>query len=118
MPKVNQMIPSTYLRKEDIDDEMVVTLGHVNLETMPDSEQRWVLSFGETEKGLVLNNTSIRTLGSAFGEDTDDWVGRKVVLYVDPNVSFKGKVVGGLRLRPAKNRPAEPADLEDAIPRF
>lgn len=109
MPKVSEMIQSKYLRKEDIDDEIVVTLKDVSLESMPGDvgEQRWVLAFKELPKGLVLNSTTIRVLEKAFGADSDDWVGKKAVLYVDPNVSFKGQIVGGLRLRPLK--PSKPA---------
>jgi len=32
-------------------------------------------------------------------EDTDSWVGLRIVLYADPNISFGGKLVGGIRAR-------------------
>lgn len=108
MPKVSEMIVSKFLRKEDIDDDIIVTCKSVALEDMPGEagEQRWVLMFRELPKGLVLNTTTIRVLAKAFGEDSDSWIGKKVTLYVDPNVSFKGQVVGGLRLRPMKPKAA------------
>lgn len=124
MPKVSEMIQSKFLRKEDIDDELLVTVKVVELEEMPGDgdERRWVIYFKELPKGLVLNVTVIRTLESAFGADSDDWIGRKVTIYVDHGVSFKGKVVGGLRLRPHKfkTKPQvvpEPESLNDEIPR-
>jgi hypothetical protein len=109
MPKVSEMIVSKFLRKEDLDDELIVTLKTVELEDMPGDahEQRWVLYFRELPKGLVLNTTTIRVLEKAYGPDSDDWTGKKAALYVDPNVSFKGQIVGGLRLRPMK--PQKPA---------
>ncbi|MDT8320746.1 MAG: hypothetical protein RQ826_09510 [Xanthomonadales bacterium] len=113
--KVNQMIESKYLRKEDIDADTTVTLGEVTRESMPNGDQRFVLHFPEYEKGLVMNTTTIRVLADAFGGDTDHWKGQKAVLYVDPNVSFKGQVVGGLRLRPIKGQPVVDDDLNDAI---
>jgi hypothetical protein len=129
MPKVSEMIQSKYLRKEDIDEEMVASIKAVSLENMPgeSSEQRWVLFFRELPKGLVLNTTTIRVLDKCFGSHSDEWVGRKVTLYVDETVQFKGQVVGGLRLRPFKTPkaakaaqlvPAAPADpeLDDKIP--
>ena len=87
---------------------IIVTIKTVALEDMPGDghEKRYALYFRELPKGLVLNATTIRVLAKAFGEDSDDWTGKKVTLYVDPNVSFKGQVVGGLRLRPMK--PAKP----------
>jgi hypothetical protein len=104
MPKVSEMIVSKFLRKEDVDEELVATIKTVKLEDMPGDgdEQRWVLFFRELPKGLVLNTTTIRVLEKAYGGDSDHWTGKKAALYVDPNVSFKGQVVGGLRLRPLK----------------
>ena len=121
MPKVSEMIQSKFLRKEDLDDDVLVTIKKIALEDVPGDggEQRWVCYFRELPKGLVLNVTTIRTLESAFGGDTDDWVGGKVTLFVDPGVQYKGKVVGGVRLRPHKAKvvPAStPADFNDQIP--
>src|SRR5581483_8362074 len=106
-PKVSEMIVSKFLRKDDVDDEIIVTIKSVKLEDMPgeDGEQRWVLYFRELGKGLVLNTTTIRVLEKTYGQHSDDWTGKRVVLYVDPNVSFKGQVVGGLRIRPSKPKP-------------
>jgi hypothetical protein len=118
MPKVSEMIVSKFLRKEDLDDELIVTLKTVKLEDMPGdgNEQRWVLSFRELPKGLVLNTTHIRVLEKAYGQDSDDWAGKKAVLYVDETVQFKGQVVGGLRLRPIKPpKAAAPAEATEEI---
>jgi hypothetical protein len=128
MPRVSEMIQSKYLRKEDIDEEMVASIKAVALENMPgdSGEQRWVLTFRELPKGLVLNTTTIRVLDKCFGNHSDEWVGRKVTLYVDETVQFKGQVVGGLRLRPFKAPKAPKAaqlvpaaadpELDDKIP--
>ena len=113
MPKVSEMIVSKFLRKEDLEDgdDLIVTVKRIALEDMPgdQNEQRWTCYFRELPKALVLNTTSIRTLEKAYGSDTDDWIGKRVTLYVDPNVSFRGQVVGGLRLRPVKAKPAAAA---------
>lgn len=126
MPKVSEMIVSKFLRKEDFDEDQVCTIKDVHLEDMQGDkgEQRWVLYFRERDKGMVLNVTTIRVLEQAFGDDSDEWTGNKVKVYVDPNVSFQGKVVGGLRLMPPKKGakvPAKPApavdeEFDDKIP--
>jgi hypothetical protein len=124
MPKVSEMIVSKFLRKEDLEDgdDLIVTVKKIALEDMPGDggEQRWACYFRELPKALVLNTTSIRVMEKAYGGDTDSWIGKKVALYVDPNVSFKGQVVGGLRLRPVKPKPAAAAaaaeDFNDEIP--
>lgn len=136
MAKVKDMIQSKFLRKEDFDEDTIVTIKGVKLEDLGNenaNEQRWVLYFEENPKGMVLNITTIRVLEQAYGGDTDDWKSQKVTVYVDPNVSFQGRVVGGLRLRPQKKgapkiapkmeHPATPkaknpaeADFNDDIP--
>lgn len=126
MAKVSEMIQSKFLRKEDFDEDQVCTVKSVELEAMQQtSDTKWVLYFREHQKGMVLNTTTIRVLEQAFGDDSDNWVGQKVKVYVDPNVSFQGRVVGGLRLRTPKPGakaaaapPPPPKDdqFEDDIP--
>ncbi|MGP8033158.1 MAG: hypothetical protein ACLPQ6_03350 [Steroidobacteraceae bacterium] len=118
MPKVSEMLVSKFLRKEDVDDEIICSVKSCALEDMPGDghEQRWVLYFKELPKGLVLNATTIRVLEKAYGSHSDDWHAKRVTLYVDPNVSFKGQIVGGLRLRPLKEPKAAKPDFDDQIP--
>ncbi len=130
MALVKDMIQSKYLRKEDVPDDETYTIKGVRQDNLakdgqPD-EMRWVLGFAEVNKPMVLNITSIRVLEQAFGGDTDDWKGKQVIVYTDPNVSFGGKVVGGLRLRIPKQKaaqkaaaavkPAQDEDFDSEIP--
>jgi hypothetical protein len=136
MPRVNEMLPSTYLKKEDIPEPQLLTIAAIDQVVIADEsgdKTKWAMMFSEHEKALVLNNTNIQLAAMVCGSDnSDDWIGRKIVLYADPNVSFAGKLVGGLRLRapktakpktqPAAARmksavaPAPADDLEDDIP--
>ena len=109
MPQVKDMIQSKFLRKEDFDEDQICTIRNVKLEDVgrdDNPEQRWVIYFKEHAKGMVLNVTTIRVLEQSYGGDTDNWIGRQATVYVDPNVSFGGKVVGGLRLRVQKTKTA------------
>lgn len=113
MPRVGEMIESKFLKKEDVSGErgVLVTISacqQANV-AMPgaDPEMKWTLSFQELDKPMVLNSTNIHMCAKACGSDnTDDWMGKKVVLYEDPNVSFGGKLVGGIRLRAPKTQAA------------
>lgn len=129
MALVKDMIQSKYLAKGDFEDEQICTIKGVKQENLGKDDQpeelRWVLYFRDAPvpKGMVMNITTIRVLEQAFGGDTDHWVGNKVIVYVDPNVSFGGKVVGGLRLRIAKQSKAAPKPskeeqeaLDDEVP--
>lgn len=123
--KVSQMIDSKFLKKEDFPEDEICTIRGIKQENVGRDdapEMRWTLYFTEQKKPMVLNVTSIRVLESAYGDESDNWRGKKVTVYVDPNVSFQGRVVGGLRLRPIKEKtsqaPAKAAvdEFDDSIP--
>jgi hypothetical protein len=105
---------SRFLTKEDCSLPILVTIESVNeinvaKEGAPE-EYRWCVHFKETEKPMVLNSTNGQIIAKMTGQDdTDDWTGVKVVLYNDPNVSFGGKIVGGIRCRAPRVKPAAPA---------
>ena len=64
-------------------------------------------AFAELEKPLILNATNIRRLAAIFGTtNTRQWKGQ-VTLYVDENVEFGGKPVGGIRVRPVDRNGAD-----------
>jgi hypothetical protein len=63
-------------------------------------EDKPILYFTNAEfKPLILNKTNATTLEEAFGSDSKNWEGNLIELYVDPNVSFGKKRLGGIRIR-------------------
>lgn len=109
MPRVSEMLESKYLKKDDVGGGQLWTVKgfkrvNVAQEGEP-PEMKWVMFFMEHEKPLVMNSTNIQLAEKVFGSDnTDDWIGNQIVLYVDENVSFGGKIVGGIRLRARRNK--------------
>lgn len=80
-------------------------------------EMKYCIIFEELDKPMVLNATNGQIIASITGsEDTDGWPGKKIVLYDDPNVSFGGKLVGGIRCRAPKNQPATAPSTTKASP--
>ena len=111
MPRISEMIQSNYLKKEDIEDDTVVTIVGVKKANIAREDDppdlKWLIKYQEFEKPMVLNSTNIQLLARACNsEDSDDWKGCQVMLYVDDNVSFQGKLVGGLRVKAIKKRKA------------
>jgi hypothetical protein len=111
MPKVNEMIPSKFLKKEDVGIGVLVTIGNITKENVAqegaDPEYKYCMSFAELDKPLVLNSTNLHILQAILlSDESDDWTGKKIVLYTDPTVSFGGKVVGGIRIRQPKDTAA------------
>ena len=113
MAKVGQMIESNYLKQSDVDGDVVVTVvkvGQKNIAKQGDEpEMKWLVRFEEFPKPMVLNATNIKRLARACdSDDTDEWTGKKAILYVDPDIEFAGNVVGGLRIKQMPRKEPEP----------
>ncbi len=112
---INNMKETKYLKKEDVTPDKLVTIRDIvqedfSMENQP-QEMKWVMYFHEnlasdgSNKPIVLNWTNIQLCAIATGsEDTDNWTGKKIVLFNDPTVSFGGQLTGGIRIRAAKNQ--------------
>ena len=63
------------------------------------AEQKYDIELAEGE-GRVWRPplTMLRVLLAAWGDEASDWVGRRVTLYLDPNVRFGKETTGGIRI--------------------
>ena len=60
-----------------------------------------VVHFEESSKSLVLGWVVAEQIGKVLGSlDMDDWIGKKITLFLDPTVTYNGERVGGIRIRP------------------
>jgi hypothetical protein len=125
---------SKYIQKHEVDPAVIVTIRKFAMEDIDNdggTEQKLVCYFKEFEKGLVVNRTNSQLLQLATNaKNAGDAVGKEIILYNDPSISFGGKVTGGIRIRkvdappvrkapPPTNRPLanDPmADLDSDIP--
>ena len=120
MPKVSDMKESKFLKQSDVGKGLLATItGCVqeNVAMIGEApELKWCLTFREC-KPLVLNSTNAQLCAHFLGsDDTDHWIGKHIVMYTDPTVSFGGKIVGGIRVRAPKPGAALPADPEPEPP--
>lgn len=111
----DQMAPSRFLKQSDFPKPGLLTVSRFeNTNVAPENEpkeMKWVVFFEECEQGMVLSVTNLQLIKAATGtNDPDEAVGKKIVVYVDPTVSFGGKIVGGLRIRAPKGAAPEPAE--------
>ncbi len=115
MPRISDMIPSNYLKQADFDaNGTIVSVKGLEQKNVAQDDQepdlKWCIFFNEFDKPLVLNTTNINAMAEACdSENTDDWMGQEVVVYVDANINFGGKRVGGLRVRRYTETPAPAA---------
>jgi hypothetical protein len=125
--KISNAFPSKYLKASDLQDRNVaVAMSHVALEDVGDSERKPVLYFQDKNKGLVLNKTNSRLIAGIYGDDTENWDGKSLVLF-PAMVDFRGDQVEAIRVRAPrqKDTPKQPlgeerenaqAALDDEIP--
>lgn len=117
---ISALKQSNFLTRADVGKGMLLTIRKITQENVAKQgapeELRWCLHFDEVEKPCVLNSTNGQIIAAITkSEDTDSWPGHKIVAYDDPNVSFGGKLVGGIRVRAPKNQPpAKPAPAPPA----
>ncbi len=104
-----------FLSKDDIGTrEITVEIAVVGEVEFASGDKKIAIAFTGKQKRLVAGAPILRTLVAAWGDDSAGWIGRKAVLYVDPDVSFGGASVGALRLRPVPGQDATAATLRPA----
>jgi hypothetical protein len=57
---------------------------------------------GFNGRGLTLNQTRLDTLAEAFGDDMDEWVGRKIVVKRG-SAQFRGQKVAAIEVEPVSS---------------
>lgn len=110
---VSSLKESRFLKRSDVGSGTLMTIRKLTQENVAkegvEPEMKWCLHFDESDKPLVLNSTNAQLIAVITQEeDTDNWTDHKIVLYDDPSISFGGKLVGGIRIRAAKNQPKKP----------
>lgn len=93
---------SNYLGQGDLERPTVGVIQSVGIESLNGEhgkEDKPVVHFSNGVKPMIINLANWQTIEDAYGDDSDLWVGKKIELYVDKNVMFGGKRVGGVRVR-------------------
>lgn len=118
----SQYDQSRFFKAADLAAEKKLKIKSVTEELVgmdKDKERKLVVWFTNDERGLVLNRINNRTMRGAFGDATDGWAGKVIVVF--PTMAeFRGKMgpALGVRIAPPKQAAAavKPADhpVEDA----
>lgn len=79
------------------------------------SEQPVLVTVAEVQGKTYRPSLTMRkVLGAVWGDETDDWIGRRLTLYRNPDIRFGGAVVGGIEISHMSHiqRPVEVSVLE------
>jgi hypothetical protein len=71
--------------------------------------KKMVIGFESVEKTLIVNKTNRTALTDAFGDETNDWYGRKVILHIT-RVTFDGQPTASIVLEPVVQQKLPTAD--------
>lgn len=106
--KIADVFPSNYLKSDDLQGKTpTVVIADAKIEKLG-NDDKLILYFQHKDKGMVCNKTNAARIAYMYGDDTDGWVGRPIIL-ASEFVEFQGKTVKGLRVRPPANGAASPA---------
>ncbi len=105
--QIDDIMPATgkYLKAADLRGQSVtVNIQNVAVETMRDNSQKPVVYFTGKEKGMTLNVTNKNAIVALYGQETDNWIGKPLILF-SMMVDYQGQTVNGVRVR-APDAPA------------
>lgn len=104
--RISGAFPSDYLKAADLQGRNVrVIMSHVEMKDIG-GDHKPILFFQGKDKGMVLNKTNANNISAVYGDDTDDWNGKELILF-ETMVDFQGKSVPAIRVRSPqpKDRP-------------
>lgn len=106
---IEEIFASKYLKADDLKGrEVQVRISQVELQTMQDGKVKPCIFFMGKEKGVLLNKTNSFTIADTYGTDTDNWIGKDIVLFATRVMDPAGKMVPAIRLRvPQQAKPVQ-----------
>lgn len=125
--KISQVFPSKYLTAADLNGkQFTLTIKRVTVEEMITHDNKKVnkpvVWFDKAQKGFVMNVTNAHIIVALYGDETDDWKGKRITLYPTKVRAF-GEMQDAIRVReevPALQKPVaqapsveEPSGLDD-----
>lgn len=113
--KASELFPSTYLNAKSAGryNGKTLTIYEVKIENIPGRDgqadkPKLAIGFESVDKLMIVNKTNFQILSEAYGDETDDWKQKKVLLSI-VRVQFEGKLTPSIMLTP---NPEEQANLE------
>lgn len=102
--KLSEMFPSNLLKAQDVLDaggEMPLVIRKIEIKEFDadgGGKERKPIIFFDGEKQMVCNKTNGNAIAELYGEETDNWIGKEIVLVVR-DVDFQGKSTPAIRIK-------------------
>lgn len=116
--RISEVFPSKYVKAADLEGRTVtLTIKTLTVEEMlnhaSEKERKPVLYFERATKGLVLNRTNAMTIAALYGDESDQWPGKRISIYPTRVKAF-GQMQDCIRIR--EEIPAQPRPQAQAVP--
>ena len=99
--RIGEMFPSKFVKAADVEDQPL-TLEIAGVEAVElEGQKKYSVAFEESDKQLILNVTNAKTIANLYGDDTRDWIGKRIKLFAQ-QVDFRGEQVMAIRVSLAK----------------
>lgn len=108
--------PSDYLGQQHLrGNEVTLTISAIDLPVLemvkpgmrPQKKRKLVVEFHQlrgradgTPFRWIVNKTNAATIAGLYGKRARDWIGKRITLWPDPEVTFGTKKIGAIRVRP------------------
>jgi hypothetical protein len=101
---------------DDAGRDLTVEIERLQIEEVmnPDTnskEKKLVVHFRGKKKGMVCNKTNARTVAALYGDNTDEWIGKRITLYATTITAF-GKEHRCIRIKDRVPQQQPPHDPE------
>lgn len=91
---------------------------HISAVTVVKGDQPVSVFFdGDNNKPWKPSLGMRRVLSTAYGLESDKWIGKHVALYFEPDVTWAGKKIGGIRVRALSDISKQGLKMSQAISR-
>lgn len=100
-------------REATVEIETVPVIYRARRPKKGEKNNRYLIRFVGKRKGWLSGPETQQTIAKMYGPYLENWVGKRITLYVDPDVMFGRDKTGGIRVRPTIPRGETTSDPLD-----
>ena len=118
---ITDMIQSAFWRGSDFEngEEERVTIKDIYEQLLgQEQERKWCMSFHESTKQLTLGKRNLERAAKLYGNDTDNWLNKPVILCGEGTQTPSGQAAIGVRIslkRPALEETGRPLETDSGL---
>ena len=101
---VDELYGTNLVAEDLVGREFQVTIVNFEVQEMKDGKKKGVIQFEGWPKGMVLNVTRKEDMKALYGNQTDAWIGKSIIIYCG-TTSFQGKQTPSMAIKGVPTAP-------------